>query len=221
MGVDIKIESRGSDPGKAPRQDLPVMKDGMRDGFGTYTATVAGTSTAFMVKGYDSEGRPHGAEATVDGTKSAAANVPLILAQMAAAANKPSQTFPPMVKLSAAEVEANGTLLIRFIVEESISGTVPAAKPQRKDLDYTKPLAPALEDVRGGGGGMPLGFEAPMEMLSLEQLAEFEEEVLAPAAIAAEAEVREVMDEKRWTGWHVAGAFALGALVLKAFGRRG
>ena len=132
MGVNIKIESRGSDPGKAPRQDLPVMKDGMRDGFGTYTATVDGISTAFMVKGYDSEGRPHGAEAIVDGTKSAADNVPLLLAQMTAAANKPMLTFPPMVKLSGAEVQPNGTLLIRFIVEASISGDIPESKPKKK-----------------------------------------------------------------------------------------
>ena len=220
MGVNIKIEARGSDPGKAPRQDLPVMKDGLRDGFGSYTATIDGTSTTFMVKGYDSEGRPHGAEAIVDGTKTAAANVPLLLAQMSAAANKPGATFPPMVKLAGAEVQPSGVLLIRFNVEESISGDVPEAKPKRTYSDYEKPIAPALEDIRGGGGGLPFGLEQPLSMLPLEDFAAFEEEVLAPAARTAEVEVREVMDKKRWTGWHVAGAFGLGLLVLKAFGRR-
>ena len=76
---------------------------------------------------------------------------------------------------------------------------------------------------------MPVGNESLLSMLPLEEFEEhvwapavqFEQEVLSPAAIAAEAEVVEAMGKRRWTGWHVAGAFGLGLLALKAFGRRG
>jgi hypothetical protein len=216
MAVKIKLEARGSDPGKSPRQDLPVMKGGLRDGFGTYTTSVDTAGVAFMVKGYDSEGRPHGAEVTVDGTKTAAENVSLIATQAGNQShNKAMLTFPPMVRLAGSEVQPSGVLLIRFSVEESITGAIPASKPTRTST-YKKPVPPALEDVRGG---MALEVEAPLAGIDTSTFVDVAEPE-APARPAAALATVVAAAEGRWSTKHVLGALGLGALLVMAFRKR-
>lgn len=118
----VKIEAHTGNPGDRPKNGLPVLKDGIQDGVTTYDTTIEG-NTAFMVKGYDGKGQVHGAEVRVDGTKSAVDNIPLIFAQLGSQGhNQFTTTFPTAVRLATAEVETNGTLLVRFTIGADVTG---------------------------------------------------------------------------------------------------